>query len=86
MALGLLASDNNDGHRLTPAHGDRDVLDADGDRIASDNALMQHLDPGAFDKAEFDQPAFKFDRRQRGAGAAGRDVVDHAGIAALNQA
>ena len=38
-------------------------VDANRDRIAADNALVQHLDPGAFDEAELDQPAFEFRRR-----------------------
>ena len=68
---GPLASGDNDRHGLAPADGDRDVLDANRDRIASDDALVQHLDPGAFDEAEFDQAAFEFDVRQRRARAAG---------------
>ena len=63
-----------------------DVLDADGDRVAPDQALVQHLDPGALDEAELDQPAFELDGRQRRAGVIGGEVLDHAGIAALGQA
>jgi len=50
----------------------------DGDRITPDDALVQHLDPGAFDKAELDQAAFELDVGQRGAGLGGGDAMDHA--------
>jgi len=33
--------------------------------------------PCAFDKAEFDQPAFQFDGRQRRTGIAGGEMMDH---------
>ena len=46
---------------------------------------MQHLDPGAFDETEFDQAAFEFNGRQRGARIAGGEVLDHARIATLGQ-
>ena len=39
------------------------TFSANGDRIAPDGALMQHLHPRALDKAHLDQPAFKFDIR-----------------------
>ena len=72
-----VTSGDDNGHGLAPAHRDGDVLDAHRDRIAADDALMQHLDPGALDEAEFDQPAFEFDRptapsrlrRRRGVGS-----------------
>jgi len=51
------SSHDNDGHRLTPTHGDCDILDADCNRVAPDNPFVQHLDPRAFDEAKFDQPA-----------------------------
>ena len=43
------------------------------DRIAAEQALVQQLDIGAFDEAQFDQPAFQFGRRQAGAGARATD-------------
>ena len=55
-----LPSGDEDGHGLAAAQRDGDVVDAHRDRIAADGALMQHLDPGALDEAEFDQPAFEF--------------------------
>src|ERR1700731_414418 len=85
MAYGPLASGYNDGHGLAPAHRDGDVLDPDRDRVAPDDALMQDLDPGAFDEAELDQPAFEFNGRQRGVRIVGGETTDDAGIAAPGQ-
>ena len=73
------------GHGLAAAHRDGDVLDADRDRIAPDEALMQHLDPGALDEAELDQPAFELDGRQRRAGIAGGRGGESRREAALGQ-
>jgi hypothetical protein len=80
------ASGNDDRHRFTPAHGDGDVLDAYRDRVASDDALVQHLDPCALDESEFDQAAFEFSVGQRRARAAGVKALNHAGIATAGQA
>jgi len=35
---------DDDGHCFAPAHRDGDILHADRDRIASDDALVQDLD------------------------------------------
>ena len=55
----------------------------------SDETPEQHaddgLDPGAFDEAEFDQPAFELVGRQRRVGVAGSEVLNHAREAALGQ-
>ncbi len=39
---------------------DRGVGDAHGDGIAAEQALVQHLDVGALDEAQLDQPALQF--------------------------
>src|SRR4029077_20314578 len=83
---GPVASGDDDRHCLTPAHRDRDVLDAYRDRIAPDHALMQHLDPCALDKAEFDQAAFELGVGPRRSRAAGIEVLNHAGKAAAGEA
>src|SRR5579863_1785192 len=80
------SSNDNDGHRLAPSHRDRDVLDADRNRVAPDDAFVKHLDLGAFHESEFDQATFELDRGKRGTGSVGGKVMDHPGIAALGQA
>ena len=77
MACCPAASGDNDGHGLAAAYGDGDVFHANGDRVSPDGALMQHLDPRAFDEAELDQAAFELGVRQRGAGLGGGDAMDH---------
>ena len=76
-------SSDNDSHCLAPAHRDRHILDADGNRVAPDNALVEHLDLGAFDETELDQPAFEFRCWQRGTGLARIQPMDHPGKAAF---
>lgn len=79
-------SDDNDRHRLTPAHRNRHILDAHCNRVTTDNALMKHLDFGALDEPELDQAAFELKRRQRGTGLAGGKPMDHPGKAAIGEA
>ena len=80
------SSNDYDGHRLAPAHRNRDVLDANGNRITPENALVKYLDAGSLDEAEFDETAFEFDRGKRGVHGSGIKMLDHAGIAALGEA
>ena len=65
-----LGSDlDKNGHRLATAQAYGRVGDAHGDGIATEQALMQDLDIGAFDEAQLDQTTFEFARRQAGAAA-----------------
>ena len=76
---------DNDGHGFAPTHRNGDILDANRDRVAADDALMQYLDAGAFDKAELDQPALEFGIRECRICVTGGEMLDHARIAALGQ-
>ena len=80
-----LASSDDDGHCLAPPHRDGDVLHPNRDRIASDDALVQHLDSGTLDEAKFHQPAFQFTVRQRRACLAGSQMPDDTREAASSQ-
>ena len=84
--MGPHPSDDYDGHRLAPAHRNRNVLDANGNRITPENALMEHLDAGSLDEAEFDETALQLDRGKRGVHLSGIKMLDHTGIAALGEA
>src|SRR5438105_14825445 len=79
------ASGNDDRRRFAPTHGDGNVLDTNRDRIAPDDAFVQHLDPCALDEAEFDQAALEFSVRQRRARAASVQALNHAGIATTGE-
>jgi hypothetical protein len=84
MALAV-SSDDHNGHCFASPNCNRDVLDTNGDRVTPDNAFMKYFHPRTFDEAEFDQAAFEFDRRQRGAGVICRQVMDGSTIATLGQ-
>src|ERR1043166_4689854 len=48
-------SDHEDGHRLPASECDRVVVDAHGDRVASEWSLVKDLDFGTLDKSQFEQ-------------------------------
>jgi hypothetical protein len=74
---------HGDGAGLAATQGHAGVVDAHGDRIAPEQALVQHLDRRAFHEAHLQQASLEFLGRHGlgGAGYAG-DLDDHALIAA----
>jgi hypothetical protein len=46
--------------RLAPAQCHRRFVDPHRDRVTAEQALMQDLHPGAFDKTQLDQPPLEF--------------------------
>lgn len=69
--------------RVAAAKGDAHVVKAHADRIATDKALVQDLDPRAFDEAHLQQAALKFRGGETASGGAGPNFGDHAGKATL---
>ena len=62
------------------------MRDAHRNRIATEQALVQHLDVGALDEAQLDQTTLELGRWQTGRDSVGDDSVDatseaHAGVA-----
>ena len=69
--------------RVAAAKGDAPVVKAYTDRIATDKALVQDLDPRAFDEAHLQEEALKFRGGETVGGDAGPNFSDHAGKATL---
>jgi hypothetical protein len=47
--------------RLVAAQGHAHVVHLHGDGVAAEQTFVQQFDPGAFDKAQFQQTAFQLD-------------------------
>jgi hypothetical protein len=58
--------------------GDRRFIDPNGNRVAAEQTLMQHLDPRSFDKPQLDQPTLELGSRQPVIADANQDSPDPA--------
>src|SRR5438105_3778460 len=69
-------SDHEDGHRLPASECDRVVVDAHGDRVASEWSLVKDLDFGTLNKSQFEQAPLEFHCAQAVSAISNMDGLD----------
>src|SRR5436309_13368976 len=69
-------SDHEDGHRLPAPECDRAIVDAHGDRVASERSLVKDLDFRPLDKPQFEQAPLKLHGTQAVSAVANMDGMD----------